>query len=418
MRMACGMDGWIRRAVGPGLAVLMGLAGAAWAQTDEREQLQSTRLEGDTDDSDEARELRRAQQRELMDISCRDEQDRPESWLDRAHSYMNQRLCEPAAWFDGFFGDPRSFEETPVGNFIRLRNTVRWDESEDFDNRLRVQASLALPRVSDRVRLLVTRDEDITGNELDSVSGAVGDEERTRIGLRFLASEGVRQRFDVDGTVRLSSGTLNPRVRGRYRYAQALSDNSLARLTQSLFWEVDDGFGTTSRLDYEFLPNRDTLVRWTGQGTVAEGTDGFEWRSSFVAFRQLSSRDALRAEAGVFGDSKPSLEVEEYFVALRYRRQFLRRWLFVEFQPEHAWPIDPNTGNRRSDWRFSVTVEVQFENETSREQRIRRYTGDERALERWSDDRPVPVNAPGALREGGLLQGVRDGDSDDDDDGR
>lgn len=49
---------------------------------------------------------------------CQDELGRPDSWLDRSHSYLTQRLCEPAAWFDGFFGDPRSLEETPVGTFF------------------------------------------------------------------------------------------------------------------------------------------------------------------------------------------------------------------------------------------------------------------------------------------------------------
>jgi len=355
--------------------------------------------------SDEERALRQAMRREISEISCRDDEGYPESWMDRAHSYLNQRLCEPAAWFDGFFGDPRSFEETPVGNFLRVRNTVRWDQTEDLDHRLRIQASLALPRASDRIRLLVTRDDDLDGGELDNVSGAADDTDRTRIGLRFLASERARSRFDIDGTIRLSGATPNPRVRGRYRYVQALSDRSLARLTQSVFWEVDDGFGTTSRVDYEFLPHRDRLLRWTGQGTVSEGSDGVDWRTSLVSFHQLSNYDAMRYEVGMFGYTDPKFEVEEYFVAVRYRRQFLRPWLFFELQPEHAWPLDQDTGRRRSDWRFSVTLEVQFENETSRQRRIRRYTGDEGAAEDWPDDEPVPVEAPGAMREGGLLQG-------------
>jgi hypothetical protein len=373
---------------------------------EELPRLEDLLVEGDfEDDSEEARALRQAMQREIMEISCRDEDGRPESWLDRAHSYMNQRLCEPAAWFDGFFGDPRSFEETPVGNFLRVRNTVRWDETEDFDHRFRVQASLALPRVSDRIRLLITRDEDLTGSELDNVGGADDDTDRTRIGLRFLATERARSRFDIDATVRASGATPNPRVRGRYRYAQALSDRSLARLTQSVFWEVDEGFGTTSRVDYEILPDRDSLYRWTGQGTISEESDGVDWRSSLVAFSQLSARDAMRYEAGVIGYTKPKFEVEEYFVAVRYRRQFLRPWLFFELQPEYAWPLDQDTGKRRSDLRFSVALEVQFENETSRSRRIERYTGEEGAAETWSDDLPIPVDAPGAMREGGLLQG-------------
>jgi hypothetical protein len=44
----------------------------------------------------------------LIDQSCREEPFRHGTWLDRTHSYINERLCEPAAWFDGFFRRPSS----------------------------------------------------------------------------------------------------------------------------------------------------------------------------------------------------------------------------------------------------------------------------------------------------------------------
>ncbi len=339
-----------------------------------------------------AKSDRQEAQEKLMELSCRDEADRPESWLDRSHSYLNQRLCEPAAWFDGFFGDPRSFEETPVGTFVRIRNSLQWDETEGWGFGLRVRANVLLPRVTDRIRLLITRDDDLTGEFRDGPSAA-DEDEQTRLGLRFIASERARSQFDVDGTVRVSSSGLNPRVRGRYRHVQGLTDHTLARATQTVFWELDDGFGSTSRLDWEWLPDRDRLIRWTGEGTVSEASDGVDWRTSVTAFRQMSPRTALRSEVGAFGYTTPRFEAEEYFVALRYRRQFLRRWLFFELQPEHAWPLDLETGQRRSDWRFTLTLEVQFENERSRQHRMREYLGDE--PQEWGEDDPIPIDAPG-----------------------
>ena len=350
---------------------------------------------GQTDDGaageDEERQARRER---LMEVSCRDEQGRPESWLDRSHSYLSQRLCEPAAWFDGFFGDARSFEETPVGTFIRLRNSLQWDETEGWGFGLKVRANILLPRVSERVRLLVTRDDLDEGFE-DSASFADRDE-RTRLGLRFIASEKNRSQLDIDGTIGVSGGSLNPRVRARYRYVRGLSETTLARATQSVFWERDEGLGTTSRLDWEWLPSRDRLLRWTGRGTFSEASEGVDWRTSLIGFQQLNSRTAVRLEGGLFGYTSPDFEVEEYFVAFRFRRQFLRNWLFYELQPEYAWPLDEKTGQRRSDWRFTLTLEIQFENERSREYRLRRYLGDEAAdLEEWSTEKPIPADAPG-----------------------
>ena len=351
-------------------------------------------------------EDRKRKQEELAELSCRDELDRPESWLDRSHSYLGQRLCEPAAWFDGFFGDDRALEETPIGTFMRFRNSVLWDETEGMSLGVQVRANITLPRVSERVRLLVSRDEDLSSDFGDGPP--VGDpDDRTRLGLRFLAADRARSRFDVDGTVRISGTSLNPRVRGRYRYVQGLTTRTLARATQTVFWEGDDGFGTTSRLDWEWLPDRDHLMRWTGQGTWSEATRGMDWQSSLTSFVQLTPSMALRGETGVTGFSHPRLSVREYFVAVRLRRQFLRHWLFYEIQPEYAWPRDFDTGEpRRSDWRLTVTLEVQFENQRARRERLRRYAGDEVDLDDWYLE-PIPVEAPGEDRvEDPVLEAV------------
>lgn len=341
-------------------------------------------------------EDREAYRDQLIEMSCRDELGRPESWLDRTHAQVTQRLCEPAAWFDGFFGDPRALEETPVGTFVRLRNALEWDQSEGWGYGLGVRANIELPRVSDRVRLLVARDEDLSGELREGPVADDGDR-RTRLGLRFIVSEWARSQLDFDGTIRIDGGGLNPRVRARYRHVQGLTDTTLWRATQTVFWERHDGFGTSSRLDYEWLPDRDSLFRWSGEGTVSEASDGVDWRSSVVGFRQLDLRTALRGEVGLFGFTSPNFETEEYFVALRLRRQFARPWLFYELEPARAWPLDLETGQRRSDWRMTFTLEIQFENQRAREQRQRRSMGAEaeRVPPELIMDVPVPVDAPG-----------------------
>jgi len=375
------------------VSALVWLSSTAWVLASEQQTDDTTSNRTGND-----REQREDRQERLIELHCRDDLDRPESWLDRTHAYMSQRLCEPAAWFDGFFGDPRALEETPVGTFFRMRNALEWDQSEGWSYGLRVRANIELPRVSERVRLLVSRDEDLSG-ELRDGPGAAEDD-RTRLGLRFIASERARSQLDLDGTIRVSSGALNPRVRARYRQVHGLTENTLVRGTQSVFWERADGFGTTSRVDWEWLPGRDRLIRWTGEGTFSEGSDGVDWRTSVIGFRQLDLRTALRSEVGAFGYTSPRFDTEEYFAALRFRRQFARPWLFYEIQPERAWPLDLETGKRGADWRLTFTLEIQFENERSREQRRLEYFGEPvRALPEDVLDEPIPVEAPG---EGGI----------------
>ena len=371
-------------------------------------------LAAEVDDDEQSEdEISPGARAELIEASCRDAQDRPQSWLDLTHSYFNRQLCEPAAWFDGFFGDPRAFEETPVGTFFRVRNSLEWDQNEGWSAGVRVRANVQLPRASERLRLLITSDDNLSG-DFDQRPGINDGEDQTRLGLRFIASEGARSQLDVDGTVKVASGGLNPRIRARYRNVRGLSEDTLVRATQAVFWERADGFGTTSRLDWEWLPNRDQLLRLTGEGTFSEESDGVDWRTSVIGFQQLTPKTALRAEIGMFGYTRPSFEVEEYFVALRYRRQFLRPWLFYELQPQYAWPLESIGGDRRSDWRFRFTIEIQFENEQSRQRRLRNYLSDESEVDEWDEDMPVPVDAPGRRVDDPVFQDEDDPDPDPD----
>jgi hypothetical protein len=338
-------------------------------------------LSGTTAAAQEVRESANGEQEaetetgEVIRISCRDDKDRPASWLDRTHSYLSERLCEPAAWFDGFFGDPRAAEETPIGSFFRVRNSFRWDESENFGHDIRVSANISLPRVSDRVRLLISRDESLEG-ELGQGDNRDDDrDEQTRLGLRLLLSDFGRTQLDLDGTVKVGRGGLNPRVRGRARHTWGLTETTQARFTQTAFWEREDGVGTSSRADWEWLPSSRSLVRLTGRGTVSEGSDGVDWRGALVGFRQLNRRTAIRSEIGAFGHTRPTRYTEEYFVNFRFRRTFLRDWLFYELQPEYAWPRDEATGERGSDFRFIVTLEIQFENAAAVDDEIDHYRG-------------------------------------------
>lgn len=324
---------------------------------------------------------RREEIEEITEMSCRDAQDRPESWLDQTHAYLSRKLCEPAAWFDGFFGSSRAAEETPVGSFFRIRNSLIWDDSEGLEHDIRVSANLSLPRISDRVRLLISSTDSVDGDEgFDDLRG--NEDEQTRLGLRFLLSETGQTQFDLDGTVKVNTSGLNPRVRARGRHTWGLTDTTLARFTQTAFWEREDGFGTISRADWEWLPDRLTLVRLTGRGTFSEASDGVDWRSGLIGFRQLNRRTAIRSELGAFGYTRPEFRAEEIYVNFRFRRSFLRDWLFYELQPEYAWPYDEQRGKRRSDLRFILTLEVQFEDSASRRERRARH-GDEPPLDHY-----------------------------------
>ncbi len=296
----------------------------------------------------------------VIALSCRDPEGRPESWLDRSHAYMNRRLCEPAAWFDGFFGDPRADEETPVYTFFRWRNEIRWGEGEGTRYRARVFANVRLPRFSERLRLLVSRDEDIRGEFGEPSRREDASLSTTQLGLRYIISDDEFGQYSVEGGF-LARFPITPFVAGRYRYTWPVAEDTQVRWTQTLFWERDDGVGTRTRVDWERLLSQDTMLRWSGGGTFSETSNGVEWDSSLTLFHQMTRSRAVRLETGLFGDTRPDYQLEEYYVNARFRSTFMRPWLFYEIQPEHAW-TDRRGRGRESTWRAMFTLEVQFEN--------------------------------------------------------
>jgi hypothetical protein len=77
-------------------------------------------------------------------------------WVDRTHSRVERDLFETVVWFDRFFGNERMEITERPESFLRWMNDLRWDEEERFSFRSTVRASLRLPRLKKRWRLVIS----------------------------------------------------------------------------------------------------------------------------------------------------------------------------------------------------------------------------------------------------------------------
>ncbi|MGD8309303.1 MAG: hypothetical protein PVG98_07640 [Chromatiales bacterium] len=267
-----------------------------------------------------------------------------EPWLDRTHHSLAGSLDAFAQSFDRFFGDPRGDEESRARTFLRLRLEARYREGEGVALRPSAHADVRLPRVSERVRLIVQgrSDEDPDPQSPDQgalIEPRMQDDDRLDAGLRYTLLDHRRTNLSLSGGVRLDAPP-KPFVRGRYRYLQPMGESALARLTQNLFWQNEEGFGESTRLDLERRLSSDSLLRWSTSGLFSESSDGWEWRTEGDLFRRLSKRTALNFGISAEGVTRPSAVVDSYRTHVRFRRNFLRDWLFYEIEPELRWPRD------------------------------------------------------------------------------
>ena len=137
-----------------------------------------------------------------------DTYDYEKSWYDDTQVYVNSRFCEPALWFDNFFGSERVFLEGAAGTYIRWRNDFSYDEEEYFKFNTDISFSVELPVLEDRLRLTFESDED---EALRDIAPGNDKESTNSLGLQLDVAENVRSKFNI--TV-----SFTPRVRLRYRY--------------------------------------------------------------------------------------------------------------------------------------------------------------------------------------------------------
>lgn len=286
-----------------------------------------------------------------------DTYDYEKSWYDDTQVYINSRFCEPALWFDNFFSSDRLFDEGVAGTYIRWRNDISYDEEEKFSFKTRIKASVELPGLEHRLRLTFEGDDD---EDLSDIAPGNGEETSSSLGAQFDFIRNARSKFNI-------SVNLRPRIRLRYRYTYPIYETITLRLTQ----EVQNESGVNSArtiFDFEKVLDEYLLFRASTEGKISEEFDGVDWLQAFVLYHRINKKASLSYETSVKYITEPVTKDIDYRVAVRFRKNFHRRWLFYEVIPEMTWPItydDTRTfieQDRRSKWKIVFRLDIHFGN--------------------------------------------------------
>ncbi|MBI5420557.1 MAG: hypothetical protein HZA60_10745 [Deltaproteobacteria bacterium] len=274
-----------------------------------------------------------------------------EKVMDGTHAFLERSILERVIRFDDFFGSVKTEDARQPDYLLRWQNSLRWDEGGRFKYRTSVRASARLPKISERLRLVVSGENEAepVGARLPEDPGNPGFD-RTLQNTRLVNTElryGVIRRPEVDLFLGAGARFVLPMetfVRTRLLYTRRFGEVYLARFGETLFWKDVDGFGETTEISVERQLGRNTLLRWANSGTVSESSQGLEWGSELSFLREFSPRRAITLAGGIFGNTRPAAVVQTYRILSRYRQNFLRDWLFYELEPEISWPRKPEGG--------------------------------------------------------------------------
>jgi hypothetical protein len=286
------------------------------------------------------------------------------TWLDRSHTWVERGLFGIVVWFDRFFGDEHIVIIERPEAYLRWKTELRWDEEEQYSFRSSVRASLRLPRLKNRWRLVFTSESQGDPNVVipeDPGNPGVNPGSQERSSSTALIYDIFRTRrtvLDAGAGVQVKIPP-NAFVRTRFQHVRLLPLDTLGRLTVTAYWDASTGWGESNQLDFERWLTPPTLLRWSNSFTIEENGSGWAWGTDLSLLHKLSPTSAISFSGGASGSTDPAWIAQNYRVLARYRRNVWRKWLFLEGEPEIRWPRQDD-GTRKSLWSATLRVEIVF----------------------------------------------------------
>lgn len=285
----------------------------------------------------------------------RDASGRFLGWLDHQQCVFSGRALVTARWVDDFFGDWHDDEASMMARLVFHTSVT---ESEGMQSKVTLRASATLPNARKRLRLIITDETEESQDGQEQRRQLGSEDSRVSAALRWLSydRDGLDSSFDVG-----LRGVDPTDVFARYRLRKtwSLTDDSIARLSQTLRYGSDTKERYTPVLDFERALDSRSVLRFSNFYDYRQESsdDGFNWTHGLSLSKALSGSRSFSYGYSIGGRTRPEWRGESHGPWAIYRRPFLRPWLYYEVEPHYTWYRD-------RDWDGLVSlllrVEVQF----------------------------------------------------------
>jgi hypothetical protein len=272
-------------------------------------------------------------------------QDVPYHWLDTTRQFLYNTMWESAEHVDRWFGSSQD-ESVYRKVYGSISPALLYTQYDGLRTQVRFNMNFPLPEANDRLHAFIGRfdpNEFIT--ERDEPSGALArtygppTEDQTLLGIGYHQPDKQGSRFDAGTGIRLGF-PLDPYIKGSYIFERGTSGTGLFSLRETLFWQISEGVGETTRLDLERIFDRSWLLRYTISGTRSQKSEGLRGYTSVLLLHGMPERRAVAFELGSDGQSDAPVQLHDYGFKAAYRQGILRRWLIMEIRTSIDWPRD------------------------------------------------------------------------------
>ena len=264
------------------------------------------------------------------------------SLLDKSNEKISSGLTSFSNRVDNYFSNEKDYYAA-TGSFIRITADMVWNEEDnDVGFQGDVRLKLNLPRTKKKLKFILETDSEQDRSDVDQVLKDTpldaADNESYYAGLQFVSGEKTQWRF---------RRTLGVKVRAPPDYFVRLRANKKyqfdawrLRLDEGLFWFDSTGVGVDSSIEFDRALADELLFRSRSYARWDDEDKNTNISQVFSIFKSLGQRELLAYQAGVYAETKPSTQITDYLVAVRYRRNIHEDYLFVEFVPQVLFSLE------------------------------------------------------------------------------
>jgi len=257
------------------------------------------------------------------------------SLLDGTNELLGVGIYGFARRIDEFFADEKLYYESS-GSFVRLTVDHVWQQRDDNGFTGNIRVKLNLPRTNEKYKFVIESDPDRLRDELDSdvqsspvdaadnqdyfagLQTVIGREDR----WRYRAGIGIKVRSPVDSYIRIGARRIYP-----------FTFWSL-RLDESMYWFDRDGQSFITAIEFNRSLHDKLLFRAKTQARWAEKQDSIGSSQVFTLYQTLDENRLVSLQAGVYGESEPTLHASNYLVSASFRQNLRQQYLFLELTPQ------------------------------------------------------------------------------------
>lgn len=299
----------------------------------------------------------------LHDLCHREPNDQARPF-DESRRRLAETFCSATLWFDGLFGGTADVTSARAVSG-RVEVSGLHTDFAGLDGKVRLRLNYELPNLQRRVRLFLGReDRDFTadrqeGFAIRSAVFGLETEDEWLAGLGYRPPGRFLKRVDFGVGARLKSAP-EAFVQARYRRNVFLGSRDVWRFRETWFYENRDRFGATTSFDWDRVLRPDLLVRWGNVGTVSQGSEGLEWRTAMVLYKNLRGASAVAGELFERGATGADVKLREYGARGIYRQPIGSPYLYGDLIVGYTWPRERPGQRREGSMMVGLGVELLF----------------------------------------------------------